>query len=317
MSSAMAERDPFSHASQNNSDYIAATSSIFIPIHYGDAAEMAKELSSKEAGFLSAAGHISVNQRNNALWIEDDKSNLKKIENYIKKTDIAAKQILISARIVNIDADYTNELGVQYGTVASSSGGSDSDFNMDMPAASISPGQFDFTLAKLDNNVLLDMELSALESEGHGKVISRPKLITLNRKAAYIDAGQDVPYQERTSEGNTNVSFKKAVLSLKVTPVVVAKDKILLHITVNQDKVSTLTVRGVPAVDTREINTQAIVKNKQTIVLGGIYEQSSDKVKSRVPVLSSIPLLGYLFRYSRTETRRNELLIFITPKIIT
>ena len=160
------------------------------------------------------------------------------------------------------------------------------------------------------------MELAALESEGHGKVISRPKLITLDHEPAYIDSGEDIPYQERTAEGNTNVAFKRAALSLRVTPEIIVNNKILLHINVNQDKVSALTIQGVPAIDTQEIKTQALVNSKQTVVLGGIYEQTKNAITTRVPILSSIPLLGLLFRHKQITTERKELLIFITPQIM-
>ncbi len=232
------------------------------------------------------------------------------------------KQVQIEARIVNIDEDFTKELGLEFGTRFGDGGNETSGgLNMDLPSINndgnkITPGRFEFNLAKLSNNILLDTELSAIESEGHGKIISRPKLITLNRKPAYIDSGEDIPYQERTGEGNTNVNFKKAVLSLKVTPIIVSAHKILLNINVNQDKVSPITVQGVPAIDTREIKTQVVVGNNETVVLGGIYEQTQDNVVSKVPILSAIPLLGRIFTYKQAENERKELLIFITPRIV-
>jgi type IV pilus assembly protein PilQ len=229
---------------------------------------------------------------------------------------VPAKQISIEARIVNIDENYTHELGLEFGTSSGTTNNNSNELSMDLPNNQMNPGQFNFVLAKLTNDVLLDMELSALESEGHGKVISRPKLITLDHEPAYIDSGEDIPYQERTSEGNTNVAFKKATLGLKVTPEIVANNKILLHIKVNQDKVSSLTVQGVPAIDTQEIKTQALVNNKQTVVLGGIYEQTKNTTIIKLPILGNIPLLGVLFRHKLTENERKELLIFITPQII-
>jgi type IV pilus assembly protein PilQ len=228
---------------------------------------------------------------------------------------VPAKQIAIEARIVNIDENYTHELGIEFGTSSGTNNNSNG-LSMDLPNNQMNPGQFNFVLAKLNNDMLLDMELSALENEGHGKVISRPKLITLDHEPAYIDSGEDIPYQERTSEGNTNIAFKKAALGLKVTPEIVANNKILLHIQVNQDKVSSLTVQGVPAIDTQEIKTQALVNNKQTVVLGGIYEQTKNTTTVKLPVLGDIPLLGVLFRHKLTENERKELLIFITPQII-
>lgn len=229
---------------------------------------------------------------------------------------VPPKQISIEARIVNIDENYTHELGLEFGTSSGTTNNNSSGLSMDLPNNQMNPGQFNFVLAKLNNGVLLDMELSALESEGHGKIISRPKLITLDHEPAFIDSGEDIPYQERTSEGNTNIAFKRAALGLKVTPEIVANNKILLHIQVNQDKVSSLTVQGVPAIDTQEIKTQALVNNKQTVVLGGIYEQTKNTTTTKLPILGDIPLLGVLFRHKLTENERKELLIFITPQII-
>jgi type IV pilus assembly protein PilQ len=317
-----ATRDPFQDVSQSESNSANSVPGILIPIHYADAEDIAKSLIAKNSGFLSTSGHISVDKRTNSIWVQDDGSNLNRIRKFIKSIDIPVKQIQIEARIVNIDEDFTKELGLEFGTVSGDSNNKSSGgLTMDLPTMDnndnkINPGHFTFTLARLSNNILLDTELSAIESEGHGKIISRPKLITLNRKPAYIDSGEDIPYQERTGQGNTNVTFKKAVLGLRVTPSVVSNNKILLDITVNQDKVSSLTVQGVPAIATREIKTQVVVNNKETVVLGGIYEQAQDNVVRKIPILSAIPLFGKLFTHKQTETERKELLIFITPQIV-
>ena len=148
------------------------------------------------------------------------------------------------------------------------------------------------------------MELTALESQGRGKVISSPKLLTADRQAAYIESGSEIPYQEKTKEGDTSTTFKKAVLSLKVTPEVVDNNFINLIIQLNQDKVSHLTVNGVPAIDTRKIQTQALVQNGGTIVLGGIYEWSDSHRTTCVPILGYIPILGLLFQKQETKTER-------------
>lgn len=162
----------------------------------------------------------------------------------------------------------------------------------------------------------LDLELAALESEGRGKVISSPKLLTADRQAAYIESGAEIPYQEKTKRGDTSITFKKAVLSLKVTPEIVAEDTVNLLLQLNQDKVSQLTVNGVPVIDTRKIQTQALVRNGETIVLGGIYEWSKSNNIIGIPVLGKIPLLGLLFRKQETKMERKELLIFVTPRIV-
>ena len=296
--------------------YANKTSKLFF-INYGDAEIIAKLLIEKNNGFLTASGIVVPDKRTNSIWVQDDPENLARITQYIKKIDIPVKQILIEARIVNVDDTFVRNLGMEFGGASTGKKKSNSsELNMDLPGQAMIPGNYTFTIAKFKNGMLLDMALSALESEGHAKIISRPQLITLNREPAHIEAGDEIPYQEKTAQGNTSIAFKKAVLGLKVTPEMVAENKILLKIILNQDKVSQMTVQGEPAISTREINTQVIVEDQQTIVLGGIYEESQDQVIERVPFLGSIPVIGRLFTYKHTTKERKELLIFITPKII-
>lgn len=314
-----ATRDPFQESSLQNDNItnsVTALSNVLIPIHYGNAEDVEKLLTAKGGSFLSPEGNINVDKRTNSIWIEDEKDRLNKIRDFLKSIDVPVKQVLIEARVVNVDENFTRELGLEFGTTKGTENKANDGLTMDLPSVSTDIGHFSFTLARLNSGTLLDMELSALESEGHGKVISRPKLITLDREPAYIDSGESIPYQERTSQGNTNIAFKKAVLALKVTPIIVSRNKILLHINVNQDKVSIFNVQGVPAIDTQEIKTQVLVNDKQTVVLGGIYEQNKDNIITKIPVLGSIPIVGLLFRHKTSETKRKELLIFITPQII-
>jgi type IV pilus assembly protein PilQ len=312
-SSFLRASDPFNAPSQLDSSQ--PISSILLHLYYASAEDIGKSLMTKSAGLLSASGSIVVDQRTNTIWVQDNEVHLAAIKKFISKIDVPVKQIQIEARIVNIDENSTRELGTEFGTVKSG-GDSTNNVKMDFPSSAMQPGRFNFTIATLSDDTLLDMELSALESEGHAKIESRPKLDTIDRKPAYINSGEDIPYQGRTAEGNTDVTFKQAVLGLKVTPEIITKDKILLHITVAQDKVSALLVQGVPAISTREINTQVVVKNKQTVVLGGIYEQAKTNKVVRIPGLGSIPYLGALFRYTESSIERKELLIFITPEIL-
>ena len=313
----MAERNPFQEFTiPNITSSQQRLQTTVIQLHYNDAVNVAKLLTEKNSHFLSSAGHISVDKKANSLWIQDTSRNIHQLQQLIKKIDKPTPQIQIEARIVNIDENFTQELGIEFGTVKADSGNNIGGLNMDMPLRTTGAGHFNFTLAKLGNNNFLDMELSALESEGHAKIISKPKLITLNRKSAHIAAGEDIPYQEKTGEGNTSTTFKQAVLSLDVTPNIVSKNKILLNIRVNQDQVSALEVNGVPAIKTREIQTQAIVNNKQTVVIGGIYEQSKINSVTKIPILGDIPFIGFFFRSTKVQNERKELLIFITPEIV-
>lgn len=192
--------------------------------------------------------------------------------------------------------------------------------NLDLAAAPLTgatPASVGIALAKLNDNILLDLELSALESEGRAELISSPRLITTNQQAAVIESGEEIPYQEATSSGATAVAFKKAVLSLKVTPQITPDGKILMDLQINQDTPSPQTFLGVPAIITKEIQTNVLVNNGQTIVLGGIYKQDKNKVINRIPFFGELPVVGILFSNRQITLKNEELLIFITPRIIT
>jgi type IV pilus assembly protein PilQ len=176
------------------------------------------------------------------------------------------------------------------------------------PAASIG-------LAILGKNSLVDLELSALQAEGQGEVISNPRVITANQKEAVIKQGVEIPYQEASSSGATSVSFKEAVLSLKVTPHITPDDRVIMDLDVTKDTVGTV-FNGVPSIDKREVNTQVLVETGETVVLGGIYERTRSTAVSKIPLLGDIPILGALFRNTDKEDHKTELLIFVTPKIL-
>ena len=262
------------------------------------------------------------------LLIQSIQDKLASVADLIHGLDLPKKQVEISAKIVNIDANYEKELGVRFGlmvghnlgggvTGASNSAEESSGASQlatDLPVLSKGTGHLGLALFKLTNGTKLDLELSALEANGHAEVISRPRLMTADGATAIIAAGQEIPYQEKTSGGATNVAFKKAVLSLKVTPEIVPGGKVLLSLHVNQDKRSSEEVQGVPAIDTRQIATEVMVRNGETLVLGGIYEYERHHQLQRVPFLGRLPLLGALFRYQKWVNNRRELLIFITPK---
>lgn len=228
---------------------------------------------------------------------------------------IKSQQILIKAHIVNIDHNYTRELGLSLSTstnTLSSAGG----FSMNLPAPDTNSGDLIIPIAALGQGILLDATLSALEKTGHAQLISDPQLVTLNNRTAIIEAGQEVPYQQSTEGGGTSVAFKKAVLRLEVTPSIQPHNSILLHLTINQDQVSDLTVNGIPAISTQQLKTQVIMKNHNTLVLGGIFQENKSDQHQGIPFLSKIPWLGVLFRYQKHTDDRNQLLIFVTPVIL-
>jgi type IV pilus assembly protein PilQ len=173
---------------------------------------------------------------------------------------------------------------------------------------------FRWSIGKI-GSYLLQLELSALQVEGRGEVIASPQVITANQKEATIESGTEIPYQEATSSGATNVSFKKAVLSLKVTPHITPDDRVIMDLTVNRDSVGQI-FAGVPSIDTNEVNTQVLVENGETVVLGGIFESENRTDKDLVPFFGDIPYLGNLFKRTGQSSSKQELLIFVTPKIL-
>ncbi len=315
--------------------------SVLIQLHYAKAADIASLLKNKNNSLLSARGEVSVDARTNTLWVEDDPEQLAQIQTLVQKLDVPVKEVLIEARIVNVDEKYEQELGIRFGVTSPGSnltgtlnganqlaqGASPASINpldrlnVDLPSAGAGAAggaaTLGIALAKLGSGTLLDLELSALESEGGGEIISSPRLMTANQQPATILSGQEIPYQESTSSGATSVSFKKAVLSLSVTPQITANNKLILNLQVNQDRPGTVLVQGVPVIETRQIQTQVLVGDGQTIVLGGIYERSQQNQVERVPFLGKLPVIGVLFRHTYKKRDRKELLIFITPKIVT
>ncbi|MBA3536924.1 MAG: type IV pilus secretin PilQ [Tatlockia sp.] len=310
-----------------------------LQINYAKAQEIAALLKEQNTTLLSARGSLNVDNRTNTIWIQDTESQIEKIIKLVTQIDVPVKQVLIEARIVNVTKEFAKDLGVRFGISAphlvgnlkSATPSVDQKgvpsgvvplaerLNLDLVAApfSASPASMGIALAKLGNGILLDLELSALESEGKGEIISSPRLITTNQQTAVIESGEEIPYQEAMSSGATAVAFKKAVLSLKVTPQITPDSKILMDLHINQDIPSVKVFNGVPSILTKEIHTAVLVDNGQTIVLGGIYKQDKHNAINRVPFLGELPLVGVLFRNRSVMIRNEELLIFITPRIIT
>ncbi len=310
-----------------------------IQVNYAKASDMAKLLQDKDNALLGPRGALSVDDRTNTLWVQDTSDKLTEIREFVHRLDIPVKQVLIEARIVNVDKSLEQTLGIQWGitnpkhvsgtlTGANSlAGGTAASaipvadrLNLNLPAASINgatPASFGMALAKISDNVMLDLEISALEVENRAKVISSPRLMTSNQQAAFIEAGEELPFEESTSSGATSVTFKKAVLGLRVTPQITPDNRMILDIKVNEDSVGAVVLNnGQTSIDTRQIQTKVLVDNGQTIVLGGIYKKTQNNTVNRVPFLGELPVVGSLFRNKHITNKNEELLIFITPKII-
>lgn len=314
-------------------EQLEPTRSELVQVTYAKASDLASLLKDKQNSLLSPNGKLSVDNRTNTLWIQDSKVNINKIRVLIRRLDVPVKQVLIEARIVEVTKDFARDLGIRWSAAKVNTpikqvehdAGQNSllhymdKLNLDLVAAPLTgttPAAMGLALAKLGNNILLDLELSALESEGLAELISSPRLLTTNQQPAEIDSGQEIPYQQSTRSGATAIAFKKAVLSLKVIPQITPDNKILMELKINQDVVLAQTYNGVPAIATKEIMTNALVNNGQTIVLGGIYQQSKNKTITRVPFWGKVPVMGNLFKSTQIGLKKDELLIFITPRII-
>ena len=224
----------------------------------------------------------------------------------------AGTDTILGSALTNLQSNGTvNPVSVPTGTTAANR------YNVNLPVSSPA-GSLAFML--LGSDYIVDLELSAAQAEGKGEVVSSPRVITANQKEAYIEQGTEIPYQESASSGATTVEFKKAVLSLKVTPLITPDNRIILDLYVTKDSVGTVIVTSgggnVPSIDTRKMSTRVMVGDGQTVVLGGILETTRSQSTTKVPFLGDIPVLGHLFKSTTTINNKNELLIFVTPKIL-
>jgi len=299
----------------------------YMQVNYAKASDIADLLKSGETTLLSDRGMATIDSRTNTLLIQDTAAKLAEIRKLIARLDIPVRQVLIESRIVLANDDFSRDLGVRLGFTNSNTvdngstditygGRNPGGFIVDLPAASAAgtTSAFGVTVDKL-GSFLVDLEINALEAEGKGEVVSSPRVLTSNQKAAYIETGTEIPYQQATSSGATSVTFKKAVLRLEATPQITPDDRIIMDLVINKDAVGEETAAG-PAIDTNEISTQVLVDNGETLVLGGIYQEEQIRTIARTPILGEIPGIGWMFRNTSVDDDKSELLIFITPKIV-
>jgi type IV pilus assembly protein PilQ len=282
-------------------------------LRYARAVDIKKMLQGQHASLLSKRGNVQADQRTNTLLIQDIASNESMLKQLVRDLDVPVKQIMIEARLISIDNDYERELGISF----ANSGPSTQTSGNPLSAMAKSAGRYSIAVARLADGPQLDVRLSALEANGHAELISSPRLFTASQQTASIESGEEVPYQEVSESGGTAVTFKKAVLGLKVTPQILPGSRVLMQLKINQDRPGAKMVQGVPTISTRQMLTSLIAKNGETIVLGGIYELNKENGEQRVPFLADIPLLGALFRTHTDRHNKRELLIFVTPKIMT
>ncbi|MBB6543795.1 type IV pilus secretin PilQ [Thalassotalea piscium] len=314
---------------------LAPLYSEYIQVNYAKALEFAALIKNEDNSILSERGSVSVDERTNTLLIRDTAASIEDIKRMVSVLDIPVRQVVIESRMVTVKDNINEELGIRWGvtdnngdyaTAGGLAGANDAAsgvipsladrLNVNLPVANPA-GSIAFQVARLADGTILDLELSAMEKENKGEIIASPRITTANQKEAFIEQGVEIPYQEAASSGATSTQFKKAVLSLTVTPHITPDDRIILDLLVTQDTVSSVQSGTAPAIDTQRIGTQVLVNNGETIVLGGIYQQQVINSVSKVPVLGDIPYFGWVFRSTSNFNEKKELLIFVTPRIVT
>jgi type IV pilus assembly protein PilQ len=347
----LATREKLALESQNQITELEQTRTESFQLNYTKAVDVQKMLSDRTQPVLSKRGSAVVDVRTNTVFVQDVPSRLEEVRKLIAKIDIAVRQVMIEARIVEASDTFARNLGVRLGLLelgpanrrpfgASGPGvniGAEvvntsqaagftqgtattngAGLSVDMPAAglnSFTRGALSFVLFNNSLTRFLNMELSALEADGKGKIISSPRVLTANQVEALIEQGTEIPYQQATSSGATSVSFRKASLALKVKPQITPDGNIIMTLDVNKDSPGVTTPAGVQ-INTKHVKTEVLVENGGTVVIGGIYEQTDRTDITQIPFLGDLPYVGFLFKNKTTNTSKTELLVFITPRIV-
>jgi len=353
----LAAREKAELAARKDVQELAPLRSEYLQVNYAKAQDMAALIKTQTNSLLSARGSVAVDERTNTLLLQDTAERLADVRRLVATLDIPVRQVLIEARIVVVSNDFQRQLGARFGytsfqkygqgliSTAGTASGTDTAissgianlastgniypvgvptgaaasnrYNVNLPVTSPAGS---IALGILHDNFIVDLELSAAQAETQANIIASPRVITANQKEATIEQGVEIPYQQSASSGATTIQFKKAVLSLKVTPQITPDNRIILDLDVKDDAVGTVVVTSggvnVPSIDTREIATQVLVNDGQTVVLGGILTTTQREDDTKVPYLGDIPVLGHLFKTTSHKDDKDELMIFITPKIV-
>jgi type IV pilus assembly protein PilQ len=351
----LATREKLQLEAQQQISDLEQTRTETFPMSYQKAADVQKLLSDPTQRILSKRGSAVVDARTNTLFVQDTPSRLEEVRRLLAKIDVAVRQVMIEARIVEANETFSRNLGVKLGYLdnkglqggspgfplpggnkalisgnylgsgeqtrqAAITGGSfipDTQL-VQLPASGLNgfpAGTLSLSIFSQSMQRFLFLELSALEADGKGKIISSPRVLTADQVEAVIEQGTEIPYQQATSSGATSVSFRKANLSLKVKPAITPDGNITMTLDVNKDQPGAQTAAGL-AINTKHVKTEVLVENGGTVVIGGIYEQNDRTDITKVPLLGDLPVVGWLFKNSTVATGKNELLIFITPRIV-
>ena len=316
-----------------------------IPVHYAQASELAKLLEGTQSHLLSPRGSVRVDERTNTLLIRDTEVHLQDIRTALQELDLPAQQVLIESRIVIASDDFTKDLGVKLGiqkvpgdqdgwevgvsgsianantalggTTPTLTSSDQSRLAVNLPSSNTA-GTIGLSIGKLPVGILLDLELSAAQIQGLSETVANPRILTSNGKEALIQQGVEIPYVSETSSGATDVEFKEAVMQLKVTPRITPRGQIVMAVSIKKDSPTTSTygVKQEPGINTNEIQTEVMIADGETLVIGGIYEEINQIDQTKVPFLGDLPFLGRLFRSDYKDSQKAELLVFLTPQIL-
>ncbi|PSS56717.1 pilus modification protein PilQ [Pseudomonas sp. BBP2017] len=290
-----------------------------LPIHYAQAVDIAAVFHSlmDNDPFDAAPGALSVDERTNTLIARQTPERLEELRQLIARLDVPVRQVMIEARIVEANVDYERSLGVRWGGALNLGsglvlGGADTFVDLGAERATSAIG-----LGLVRDNVLLDLELSAMEKSGNGEIISQPKVVTADKETARILKGTEVPYQETSGSGATSVTFREASLSLEVTPQITPDNRVIMAVKVTKDEPDYLNALAhVPPIRKNEVNAKVRVRDGETIVIGGVYSTVQSKVVDKVPFFGDVPYVGRLFRRDVLQEKKSELLVFLTPRIM-
>ena len=346
----IAAREKLELESQRQIEELAPLFSEYIQLNYAKADDIQKLLKSEGNQLLTPErGNVTFDERTNTLLVRDTAAKLDDIRRLISRLDIPVRQVLIDSRVVIANDDFAKDIGVRFGLsthlkhdgnfldingtqtgyVGGTAGlhegtleapaGSGTDgllVNLPQTLSSSRGGALNFIAGKV-GSYLLQLELSAMQQEGRGEIVSSPRVVTSDQSTAVIKQGVEIPYQEASSSGATTVSFKEAVLKLEVTPHITPDDRIIMDLNISKDNPDfSRSVLGVPPVDTREIDTSVLVENGETVVLGGVFERTETHSKERIPFFGDLPYVGFMFKQELRKDENKELLIFVTPKIL-
>ncbi len=349
----IAAREKLVLESERQIEELAPLRAEFIQVNYAKAADLATLLKSEENKLLSERGNVTVDERTNTLLVQDTTSKLEEVRSLVELLDIPIRQVLIESRVVIANDDFAKDIGVKLGggytadkafpnsnTQALVTGGLPGDVtwnpafgptyienpagtgndslmvNLPQALSATRGGAINLVLARVASH-LLRLELSAMQQEGRGELISSPRVITSDQNKAIIRQGLEIPYEVRSSSGATTIAFKEALLKLEVTPHITPDDRIIMDLIINKDNPDyTNALLGIPPIDRRSVETTVLVENGETIVLGGVFERDKTENIERVPFFGDLPYVGFMFKQHIERDENQELLIFVTPKIL-